>query len=300
MTEDGKIDLSNIRYIAEDDFSEWTKRILPKAGDIIFSYEATLNRYAIIPEGFKGCLGRRLGLIRTSNLKVNNIFLFYYFFSDDWRATISQNILFGATVNRIPVGKLPDFKIFLPSLDVQNKIAAVLSALDAKIELNDRINAELETMAKTLYDYWFVQFEFPDENGKPYKSSGGKMVYNQTLKREIPEGWKDNSLWNIANYYNGLAMQKYRPNTDDYLRVIKIKEMNEGFSDKTEKARVDIPKNAIVNDGDVLFSWSATLEVKIWTKSIGALNQHIFKVSSQKYPKLFYYFELLNYLNHLK
>lgn len=77
----------------------------------------------------------------------------------------------------------------VPSIDLQKKIASVLSSLDAKIELNNRINAELEAMAKLLYDYWFVQFDFPDSDGKPYKSSGGKMVYNEVLKREIPEGW---------------------------------------------------------------------------------------------------------------
>ena len=76
----------------------------------------------------------------------------------------------------------------------QKKVAAILSALDAKIDCNNRINAELEAMAKTLYDYWFVQFDFPDASGKPYKSSGGKMVYNATLKRQIPAGWKDKLL----------------------------------------------------------------------------------------------------------
>jgi type I restriction enzyme S subunit len=190
---------------------------------------------------------------------------------------------------------IPDFE-----LSDQQKIASVLSVLDAKIELNNQINSELEKMAKTLYDYWFVQFDFPNENGKPYKSSGGPMVWNQELKREIPDGWMDYSLWEIAKYYNGLAMQKNRPTSDDYLPVIKIKEMNEGFSEKTEKARADIPAEAIVNDGDVLFSWSATLDVKIWSGGKGALNQHIFKVTSNKYPKTFYYFELRNYLEHFK
>jgi type I restriction enzyme S subunit len=80
--------------------------------------------------------------------------------------------------------------ILLPELETQQKVASVLSALDSKIELNNRINVELEAMAKTLYDYWFVQFDFPDKNGKPYKTSGGKMVWNEELKREIPEGWE--------------------------------------------------------------------------------------------------------------
>ncbi|MBN6047853.1 restriction endonuclease subunit S [Streptococcus thermophilus] len=189
-----------------------------------------------------------------------------------------------------------------PDIDIQNKIADILTSIDKKIQINNQINQELEAMAKTLYDYWFVQFDFPDQNGKPYKSSGGKMVYNPELKREIPEGWRVDSLWNIANFYNGLAMQKYRPDTneDDYLPVIKIREMMNGFSKDTERARLDIPSEAVVDRGDILFSWSATLEVIIWGKEKGALNQHIFKVTSDTYPKSFIYFELKSYLKVFK
>lgn len=183
----------------------------------------------------------------------------------------------------------------------QQRTIKILSLIDKKIQINNQINQELEAMAKTLYDYWFVQFDFPDQNGKPYKSSGGKMVYHPELKREIPEGWGVDSLWNIANFYNGLAMQKYRPVTeDDYLPVIKIREMMNGFSKDTEKARLDIPTEAVVERGDILFSWSATLEVIIWGKERGALNQHIFKVTSDIYPKSFIYFELKSYLKVFK
>jgi type I restriction enzyme S subunit len=98
--------------------------------------------------------------------------------------------------------------IVLPGLDDQKKIASVLSTLDSKIELNNRINDELEAMAKTLYDYWFVQFDFPDENGKPYKSSGGKMVWNEELKREIPEGWEDGTLSDISEIIGGSTPSK--------------------------------------------------------------------------------------------
>jgi type I restriction enzyme S subunit len=126
------------------------------------------------------------------------------------------------------------------------------------------------------------------------------MVYSKELKREIPEGWEIDSLWNIATYFNGLAMQKHRPTNDNKLRVIKIKEMNEGFGDYTEYAKADVLKEAIINNGDILFSWSASLDVIIWDKGIGALNQHIFKVSSKKYPRSFYYYELINYLKHFK
>jgi type I restriction enzyme S subunit len=99
---------------------------------------------------------------------------------------------------------IKNFVIRLPvELKDQNKIAAVLSALDAKIDCNNRINAELEAMAETLYDYWFVQFDFPDANGKPYKTSGGKMVYNPTLKRKIPEGWGNGALENLGRIVGG-------------------------------------------------------------------------------------------------
>lgn len=198
---------------------------------------------------------------------------------------------------------IKNYKIYIPeSVSFQKSIVRILTSLDNKISVNNQINQELEAMAKTLYDYWFVQFDFPDQNGKPYKSSGGKMVYNPELKREIPEGWGVDSLWNIANFYNGLAMQKYRPDTngDDYLPVIKIREMMNGFSKDTEKARLDIPTEAVVERGDILFSWSATLEVIIWGKEKGALNQHIFKVTSETYPKSFIYFELKSYLKVFK
>lgn len=197
---------------------------------------------------------------------------------------------------------IKNYPIRLPeNLDGQKKIANVLKALDAKIELNNRINAELEAMAKTLYDYWFVQFDFPDANGKPYKTSGGKMVYNPTLKREVPEGWSDVSLVDIATFTNGIACQKYYPSDgEETYRVIKIREFSSGFDENSESVRQSVPEKVIVHDGDILFSWSATLEVKLWTGGIGALNQHIFKVTSKNYPKTFYYFEILKYLEYFK
>ena len=140
-------------------------------------------------------------------------------------------------------------------------------------------------MAKTLYDYWFVQFDFPDANGKPYKTSGGKMVYNPTLKRDIPEGWSDASLVDIATFTNGIVCQKYYTSGDEpTYKVIKIREFSSGFDDSSESVRQTVPEKVIVNDGDILFSWSATLEVKLWTGGTGVLNQHIFKVTSDRLP----------------
>lgn len=213
-----------------------------------------------------------------------------------------SNLDSGSTLPSMTKSAYESIVVKLPDLNIQKAVANILFNLRKKLEINNQINQELEAMAKTLYDYWFVQFDFPDQNGKPYKSSGGKMVYHPELKREIPEGWGVDSLWNIANFYNGLAMQKYRPDTteDDYLPVIKIREMMNGFSKDTEKARLDIPSEAVVERGDILFSWSATLEVIIWGKEKGALNQHIFKVTSDTYPESFIYFELKSYLKVFK
>ena len=157
-------------------------------------------------------------------------------------------------------------------------------------------------MARQLYDYWFVQFDFPNEEGKPYKSSGGKMVYNPILKREIPEGWHSGNLYEIAKFSNGLACQKYRPESNEKsLRVIKIREMHEGFSKDTEFVTSNIPEAVKVYNGDVLFSWSASLEVMLWAKGEGGLNQHIFKVTARNdFPRSFYYYQLLNYVSLFK
>ncbi len=171
--------------------------------------------------------------------------------------------------------------IVFPNIDLlsQCKIAAVLSSLDNKIALNRRINAKLEQIAKRLYDYWFVQFDFPNAEGKPYKSSGGKMVYNSVLKREIPEGWEVDNLYRITDFVNGLACQKFRPKDDeDSLPMIKIQEMHNGITSNTERVSANIPNKHLIVDGDILFSWSATLEVMIWKNGVGGLNQHIFKV----------------------
>jgi len=196
--------------------------------------------------------------------------------------------------------------------DEQVRVATILSALDAKIELNNRINAELEGMAKLLYDYWFVQFDFPltaaqanamgnpKLQGQPYRASGGKMLYNETLKREIPEGWTDGNLLDVATFTNGIACQKYPADGGDTLRVIKIKDMRAGLTPDSDIVTANVPTKVKIRNGDILFSWSASLEVMIWAGGEGALNQHIFKVTSDTHPRSFCYFVLLDYLRHFR
>lgn len=208
-----------------------------------------------------------------------------------------KKIAQGSQTKFLTMQILDGFKLEDVGLEEQKRLSKILSKIDNKIELNNKINAELEAMAKTLYDYWFLQFEFPNEEGKPYKSSGGKMVWNEELKREIPEGWEVGNLYDIADFVNGLACQKYRPTDDkDKLPVIKITEMHEGITDNTEFVRSDIPEKNIIYDGDILFSWSATLEAMIWTGGKAGLNQHIFKVIPKNISKYYVFMQLSSYI----
>lgn len=172
----GRLDFSDIRYISEDDLPKWTKRVIPQKNDIVFSYEATLNLYAIIPEGFRGCLGRRMALLRVDETKADYKFLYYYFYSDTWRATVNENIVLGATVDRIPLIKFPDFPVELPPLETQHRIADILSAYDDLIENNQKQIKLLEEAAQRLYKEWFVDLRFPGHE-------------NTEIVDGVPEGW---------------------------------------------------------------------------------------------------------------
>lgn len=135
-------------------------------------------------------------VLRARN-DTNPEFLYYFAISPDFRKRAIECMEGTSGRKRVNENTLKTLELPIPNLKTQKSIVHILSTLDQKIAINNQINAQLEQMAKTLYDYWFVQFDFPDENGKPYKSSGGEMVYNDTLKREIPKGWEVKSLGEI-------------------------------------------------------------------------------------------------------
>lgn len=150
-------------------------------------------------------LGKSAAYIKCTGIDID--FLYYYLQLTEIQNQL-WNIATGSTIKNLSLASIRALEIPVPSNIVQKKITDVLSALDAKIELNNWINAELEAMAKTLYDYWFVQFDFPNANGKPYKTSGEKMTYNPTLKREIPDGWSHMLIEDCADLYRGVTYGK--------------------------------------------------------------------------------------------
>jgi type I restriction enzyme S subunit len=233
--------------------------------------------------------------------KLDASYLKYYFDTNFFQKTIKSWAGSGSTRAYIGITQQLNLPIIYPPVSDQRKIAGVLSILDSKIELNRKVIAELEQMAHTLFNYWFVQFDFPGTDGRPFKSSGGAMVYSPKVKQNIPENWDAVSIYDIATYTNGIAAQKYyAKDGEPRLPIIKIREISNGVTSNTEYATRNVPQKVLVRNGDILFSWSATLEVKLWSDGDGVLNQHIFKVTSDEYPKSFYYLKLLDYLQHFK
>lgn len=163
ITEDGRLNESAYAHLSEKDYITWTRRVTPIENDIVFSYEATLGRYAIIPKGFYGCLGRRLAIIRNRSNIINTKWLYYYFRSPEWTAFIKQNIVKGSTVNRISVEDFPKYTIPLIDRNQQDMIVSILGSIDDKIALNNKVNDNLQQMAHTAYMHLF--FNKP-ANGK--------------------------------------------------------------------------------------------------------------------------------------
>ena len=185
----GQLDLSKLSYVDEETYESRIKRAKPVENDIIISREAPMGEACLVPGNFKCCLGQRLVLLKVDKEKCNPHYLLYALLSPYVQTQIKRINQTGSIVSNL---NIPDLKkLVIPYIkDNQNNIAQCLEVLNKKIFNNNKINKELESMAKTIYDYWFLQFEFPNEDGKPYKSSGGKMVWNEELKREIPEGWR--------------------------------------------------------------------------------------------------------------
>jgi type I restriction enzyme S subunit len=170
-------------------------------GDVLFTAAGTIGQVGIIPKNAKYdryVISNKQLRFRVDSVKADPEYV-YYWLASPWIFKTILNHNTGSTVPLINLGIIKSLPISIPeSVEDQKKIAKVFSLIDQKIELNNKINAELEAKAKLIYDYWFVQFDFPDANGKPYKSSGGKMVYSKDLKREIPEGWTQKYLSELS------------------------------------------------------------------------------------------------------
>ena len=189
-------------------------------------------------------------------------YLYYYFLKNNLRYLDS-----GSAQSQITIGDLKNVEVPLPSIETQKKVVSILDAIDEKINNNIAINDNLYAQAKAIFDNHFINID------------------------AIPAGWRKGNLLDIANYLNGFAMQKFRPQGNEIgLPVLKIKELRQGScDDSSELCSLRIKPEYIIHDGDVIFSWSGSLLVDIWCGGTCGLNQHLFKVTSDIYDKWFYY-----------
>lgn len=187
----------NFVYVSEEKASSLAANCA-EPGDLVFTQRGTIGQVALVPhnEFPKYLISQSQMKLSVDSDKADSMFLYYIFTGKQQQKYIQQNAI-RTGVPHTNLGILKDTPLFIPPLPKQKKISSFLNAIDSKIELNNKINNELEAMAKLIYEYWFVQFDFPDAEGKPYKSSGGKMVYNEEIKREIPDGWDSDYIGNL-------------------------------------------------------------------------------------------------------
>ncbi|MBP8967539.1 MAG: restriction endonuclease subunit S [Paludibacteraceae bacterium] len=271
-----------ISYVEMKDLNESEKFCFPSSerkkgnGSKFQNYDTLFARITPCLENGKICqvrgLKNNVGLGSTEFIVFRgkrNVsdtdFIFYLSRWDDVRSHAEINLDGTSGRQRVPIACFDDLIIKMPvDIDEQKAIASILSSLDDKIDLLHRQNATLEKMAETLFRQWFVE--------------------------EAKEEWASRPLSSIANFLNGLACQKFPPKNDiEKLPVLKIKELNSGISENSDWATTDVNPEYIVKNGDVIFAWSASLMVKIWDGQDCILNQHLFKVTSEYYPKWFYY-----------
>lgn len=243
-----------------------------KRDDILFSEIRPINkRYAYVDfaDTQKYIASTRLMILRANTELIMPRYLYYLLTSDKVLAELQHlaETRSGTFPQITFLSEIAPMEISIPPLDVQEKIAAILSSLDDKIDLNRRINENLERQSMAIFRHEFLSFDV------------------------MPEGWRKGSLIEIADYLNGLPMQKYRPENEySSLPVLKIKELRQGFcASDSDLCSSSISPEYIIHDGDVIFSWSGSLLVDFWCGGLCGLNQHLFKVTSGKYDKWFYY-----------
>ena len=260
----------DIPYYVEECFSGGTKF---RNGDTIMARitpcleNGKTAQVSILNDGEVGFGSTEYIVFRAKEGIADKDYLYYLVCSPEVREPAIKSMVGSSGRQRVQTDVVKNLEIDVPPLIEQEKIGSFLKAFDDKIALNDRINKNLEQQAKVIFSNEFLTLE------------------------TLPDGWKQASLIDIADYLNGLAMQKYRPSADETgIPVLKIKELRQGCcDDNSELCSPSIKSEYIIHDGDIIFSWSGSLLVDFWCGGICGLNQHLFKVTSKNYDKWFYY-----------
>lgn len=263
-------DFSSCKRISSEDYAALKRNgCVPKVGDILVGKDGAryFEDIIIYDQPEHPALLSSIAILRCNPQEIVSEFLYYLMKTPRFKQHVRDNYGSGSAIPRIILKDFKRMPIQYPAIDEQEKICSLLSRIDGKIKVNIQINDNLYAQAKAIFEQQFIDLE------------------------TIPDGWKKGNLLDIANYLNGLAMQKYRPNEDEVgLPVLKIKELRQGSCDNSsELCSPNIKPEYIIHDGDVIFSWSGSLLVDIWCGGTCGLNQHLFKVTSNTYDKWFYY-----------
>jgi len=278
--DNGRLILSESERVSEEDFVQWTRRVQPTAGDVVFSYETRLGQAALIPPALRCCLGRRMGLVRPVADKLDPRFFLYQYLSPDYQEFLRSRTVHGSTVDRIPLKDFPDFPITLPGLDEQRAIAHILGTLDDKIELNRRMNETLEAMARAIFKSWFVDFDpvRAKASGEPPESICRRLGLTPDVLALFPDSFQDSELGTIPNGWpvrsfeelcERIAMGPFGSNikTSNFVLqgvpVIRGGNLTGGFVDDrfvflTEE-KADQLRNSNARPGDIVITHRGTL-----------------------------------------
>lgn len=253
-------------------------------------------------------VNQHVAIIRSNKSLIDPKFLRYVLVSPEYQSRLLTLASAGATRHALTKSMVEDLEIPLFPLDAQKKIGMFLGSIDDKILVNQKMNETLKAMAQALFQSWFVDFDPVRTKLDGIKPIGldaatanlFPAAFQDSTLGHIPQGWQIRSLDKTADYLNGLALQKYPPGDGSTFPVIKIAQLRKGDVIGADRCNTELPQQYVVEDGDVLFSWSGSLEVDLWCGGGGALNQHLFKVTSQEFPKWFYYLWTLHHLDEFR
>ena len=264
--------------------------------DVLLSITGSVARVCQVPEDvLPARVSQHVAIIRPDPAKLIHKFLHYFLANPKMQSHMLNLSSAGGTRNALTKGMIESFEIPSTPLAEQKAIASVLGALDDKIENNRRMNETLEEMAQVIFKSWFVDFDPVHAkaagNAPSHMDADTAALFPSSFGDDgLPMGWTSEPLDKVANFLNGAAMQKFPAEGGEFLPVIKIAELRNGISSNTNRATPNVPEKYIISDGDILFSWSGSLMQKVWTEGKGALNQHLFKVTSDKYQRWFFYY----------
>lgn len=263
---------NNCKHISEEEYNKMLKNdCVPKLYDVLVAKDGSYLKEIFVNEKEnKKAILSSIAIFRPNQDVVDPYFLCYLLKTPMILNYVKDNCVSGSALPRIILRAFKGIELTIPEIKTQKKIVKIIKNINDKIKMNNEINNNLHELMKIKFNDYINNIE----------------------------DYEESVLSKIANYKNGLAMQKFRPLNEIGLPVIKIKEMNSGISSETERCKSDVDSEVIINDGDVLFAWSGTLCMSIWCGGKAGLNQHIFKVTSDKYPKWFYYFWTLKHLDN--